>query len=371
MVRCLGVVAHSISCVGMKSMSGAGCGLHVRWDQRRAFLANIHLPGRDDGVPWMSPAKLYADDSSSPAELELIIAACERYEADWNAGRSRSIENAVKTASAAIRPRLFRELLALELELARRAGQAVDEGEYVDRFPDSAAAVRDVFIGRHAARSRSGGDMASTVRGNVGSASRGLRTGSPRSERGARRQLIWRATAPCSAWSCSSVTTGSPRPAGARRCSTRAAPWRGSAARSSRRATGWRRRGDEIDLVVEYIPGRPLNRADGGRAGRHPAVCAAGRAGRRRGWPRSTPAACCTATSSRKTSSWATTACRGWSTSAWRSRSRARPFTRSAALPLTWPPSRPAARASGSTPGPTSTGWGACLYYLLTGQATP
>ena len=188
----------------------------------------------------MSPAKLYADDSSSPAELELIIAACERYEADWNAGRSRPIENEVKMASAAIRPRLFRELLALEVELSRRAGQAVNVGEYVDRFPDSAAAVRDVFMGRHAARSRSGGDMASTVRANFGSASRGLRTGAHAWRGGSGKNLSVRAIAPCSDSLSSSGTMASLPRAGTTRCSMRAAPWHGYAVRSSRHATGWR-----------------------------------------------------------------------------------------------------------------------------------
>ena len=95
----------------------------------------------------MSPANLYADDSSSPADLARIIAACERFEADWNAGLSRWIENEVAAAPEPIRARLFRELLALELELARRGGQAVPLDEYLARFPDRADAVREVFIG--------------------------------------------------------------------------------------------------------------------------------------------------------------------------------------------------------------------------------
>ncbi len=206
----------------------------------------------------MSPAKLYADDSSSPAELELIIAACERYEADWNAGRSRPIENEVKMASAAIRPRLFRELLALEVELSRRAGQAVNVGEYVDRFPDSAAAVRDVFMGRTlpevdpeatwprpyeptSAPPLGGYELVRTL-GEGGQAKTYLAR-----DRALQRLVVLK------------------------RYHGVASPGRRDAVLNEGRALarvrspfvapcyGVESRGDEIDLVVEYVPGRPLN----------------------------------------------------------------------------------------------------------------
>ena len=45
--------------------------------------------------------------------------------------------------------------------------------------------------------------------------------------------------------------------AGARRCSTRAARWRGCTPVRAP-CLGVETRGDEIDLVVEYVPGRPL-----------------------------------------------------------------------------------------------------------------
>ena len=100
--------------------------------------------------------------------------------------------------------------------------------------------------------------------------SRGLRA-APQTRRRRPGHDLPGATAPCSAWSCSSGTTGSPpRPArgGAQRGP---APWRGSAARSSRRATGWRP--GRRDRPGRGIRPRPAaDRADGGRAGRQPGL---------------------------------------------------------------------------------------------------
>ena len=153
-------------------------------------------------------------------------------------GRGRSKMRST-TASEPIRPRLFRELLALELELSRRAGRAVELDAYLARFPDQADAVREVFIGCTLPALDPEATWPRPCEATSALPHEATNC-SASSERGARQRPTWRATAPCSDWSCSSVITGSPHPAGARRCSTRAAPWRGSAARSSRRATGWR-----------------------------------------------------------------------------------------------------------------------------------
>jgi tRNA A-37 threonylcarbamoyl transferase component Bud32 len=88
---------------------------------------------------------LTIDDSVLADDLLRIIAACERFEADWNAGQPRRIEHEMAEAPQGIHRRLFRELLALELELARRDGGPVDLGAYVVRFADRADAVREVF----------------------------------------------------------------------------------------------------------------------------------------------------------------------------------------------------------------------------------
>ena len=93
----------------------------------------------------MSTPNLTTDDSLSPDDLGSVVAACDRFEADWNAGRPRRIEDELAAADEPISPRLFRELLALELELTRRDGRLADLDAYLARFPDRADTVREVF----------------------------------------------------------------------------------------------------------------------------------------------------------------------------------------------------------------------------------
>ncbi len=95
----------------------------------------------------MATANLPADDSLSPDDLVRVIAACDRFQADWNAGRPRQIEDEIATADKPVPSRLFRELLVLELELVRGDGRLADLDAYLARFPERAETVREVFAG--------------------------------------------------------------------------------------------------------------------------------------------------------------------------------------------------------------------------------
>ena len=87
------------------------------------------------------------DDSLSAVDLARVIAVCDRYEADWNAGRLRRIEDELASADDSIVGRLFRELVCLDLELAQRGGGPAPLDSYLARFPDRAAVVREVWSG--------------------------------------------------------------------------------------------------------------------------------------------------------------------------------------------------------------------------------
>jgi serine/threonine protein kinase/WD40 repeat protein/tetratricopeptide (TPR) repeat protein len=80
-----------------------------------------------------------------PVQLRRVIVACERYEADWSAGRRPRIEQFLADDPGPDRPALLRELLAVELELRRGAGERPDLMEYRERFPDDAGLIEGVF----------------------------------------------------------------------------------------------------------------------------------------------------------------------------------------------------------------------------------
>jgi len=74
-----------------------------------------------------------------------IDEACEHFEQAWKAGAPLAIEDFLAAAAAADRARLFGELLRLELDYRRRAGQQPSADEYRARFPDRAAEIERAF----------------------------------------------------------------------------------------------------------------------------------------------------------------------------------------------------------------------------------
>ena len=85
------------------------------------------------------------DDSLSAADLEQVIAVCERFEKAWKVGRQHRIEDLQGEVPGSLRPRLFRELIAIELELRQARGERPGQEEYRVRFPDQAVAIGAIF----------------------------------------------------------------------------------------------------------------------------------------------------------------------------------------------------------------------------------
>jgi serine/threonine protein kinase len=204
----------------------------------------------------MSSPNLPADDSLPTDELARVIASCERFEADWDAGRPRRIEDELAQADEPIRARLFRELLLLEIELARRDGRSADLDAYLARFPDRHDTIRQIFTGATATVSCpdvtqpiTTGEPASTLEGYE--LIRMLGAGGQATTYVARDRALERLVV---LKRYHGVATAGRREAVlnegralARVRSPFVAP-----------CYGVETRGDEIDLVVEYIPGRPL-----------------------------------------------------------------------------------------------------------------
>ena len=93
----------------------------------------------------MSTGQPAMNDSVSPTQLIEINRTCDRFEADWRAGLGPSIENGIAHAGEPVRSSLLKELLAIELECRRSAGELPRLAEYRARFPGDTAIVEAAF----------------------------------------------------------------------------------------------------------------------------------------------------------------------------------------------------------------------------------
>src|SRR5262245_53207715 len=80
----------------------------------------------------------------SAAEARRIDQACDRFEAAWKAGRRPRPEDYLGAAGGPERSALLRQLLTLDWDYRRRAGEEPRAGEYRARFPGDGALIDDV-----------------------------------------------------------------------------------------------------------------------------------------------------------------------------------------------------------------------------------
>src|SRR4051794_5681274 len=78
-------------------------------------------------------------------EWTWINAAANRFERAWKEGERPRIKDFLAGAEGARAVGLLEELLRVELELRRRAGEAPTAEEYCGRFPDNAEMVDAIF----------------------------------------------------------------------------------------------------------------------------------------------------------------------------------------------------------------------------------
>jgi eukaryotic-like serine/threonine-protein kinase len=88
-----------------------------------------------------------------------VDAICDRFEVEWRDGRRPRIEDNLSAVNGdedrPVRTELLRELLLLEIELAREGGETPSPALYNARFPDDDALIEDVFA---RAKHRAGDD---------------------------------------------------------------------------------------------------------------------------------------------------------------------------------------------------------------------
>jgi len=85
-----------------------------------------------------------------------IDQACDRFEAAWREGQRPRIEQYWGGFSGAARTELFVELLLMELELRRRAGEQPQLEEYRGRFPEYDQQI-EAMLGEESTRNIRGG----------------------------------------------------------------------------------------------------------------------------------------------------------------------------------------------------------------------
>ena len=89
------------------------------------------------------------DDLSAPEALH-VEQACSRFEDAWKDWRGRprpALEAGLGEAAGPVRAVLLGELLRLELDYRRQAGERPELAEYLPRFPAEEGLVRAVFAG--------------------------------------------------------------------------------------------------------------------------------------------------------------------------------------------------------------------------------
>ena len=90
------------------------------------------------------------DPPLDPRRLPLPLAAevdrvCDRFAAAWASGHRPRAEDYLAGAAATLRAPLLAELLRVELEARRNAGEAPNPDEFLTRFSADAAAVDAAF----------------------------------------------------------------------------------------------------------------------------------------------------------------------------------------------------------------------------------
>jgi len=103
-------------------------------------------PGVPEGPADESPP-LRDDTTQGLARQARIDQVCEAFEEAWLSGAGPELEPYLARLPEADQPALARELVRLDLDYRRKAGQAPGAEEYRARLPGQAAAIASVFAG--------------------------------------------------------------------------------------------------------------------------------------------------------------------------------------------------------------------------------
>ena len=101
-----------------------------------------------------------ARNDGSVSTIRALERICDQFEAAWQSNQRPSIEDYLTDTAAPDRPRLLRELLAVDLAYRRRLGERPKPEQYHNRFPRDSAGIEAAF---NASRSAHGGRAGETA----------------------------------------------------------------------------------------------------------------------------------------------------------------------------------------------------------------
>ncbi|MCH5377056.1 MAG: serine/threonine protein kinase, partial [Planctomycetes bacterium] len=91
-------------------------------------------------------SRLQTDPKLALTGSRRVDRLCDDFAQQWQAGHSPRIEDYLEQVEESARPQLLRELLGIELELRRRAGETPQATEYQQRFPEWSQIVEQLFL---------------------------------------------------------------------------------------------------------------------------------------------------------------------------------------------------------------------------------
>jgi tetratricopeptide (TPR) repeat protein/tRNA A-37 threonylcarbamoyl transferase component Bud32 len=113
-------------------------------------MRDTRRPG-DDSLPTVKASCALLSSvashltSLSAADLRLIDQACDQFEEAWKAGRRPRLEEYVTSAGDPVRPALVRQLLLLDWDYRRGAGERPVPAEYHSRLPEYANLIDSAY----------------------------------------------------------------------------------------------------------------------------------------------------------------------------------------------------------------------------------
>jgi serine/threonine-protein kinase len=100
----------------------------------------------------MAQAESDPDPTDSLAQARRVHQACEQFESRWREGRAVGLDEILASACPGDRMALFQELIGLEIELRREAGESPVPADYHGRFPEYGPLIDAAFLDPEAER---------------------------------------------------------------------------------------------------------------------------------------------------------------------------------------------------------------------------